>query len=70
MVLDEEVAMLEQLTDLAARSAFCGAACCAALVAGRPRGSLGVPAARALRSLAMAERTALLRSRRTWNVQS
>ena len=42
----------------------------AAFVPGRPRGSFGAPAASRLRSWARAERTALVTSRRTWNVQT
>ena len=37
---------------------------------GRPRGNLGAPAARRLRSWATAERTALFTSCRTWNWQT
>ena len=42
----------------------------AAFEAGRPRGNLGMPPARLLRTLATAERTALISACRTWNVQT
>ena len=56
----EQIAVLEQLTDLAVDPLVAPPACRAALVAcGRPRGSLGALAASRFRSWATAERTAL-----------
>ena len=70
MVPDEQIPMLEQVTDLLLDPLRTTGGACAAFEAGRPRPSLGAPAARPLRSLATAERTALVTSRRTCTVRT
>ena len=70
MTPDEQVTVLEQIADLPLDPLLAPAARRAAFEAGRPRPSLGALAARRLRSLATAPRTALVTSLRTWNVQS
>ena len=70
MAPDEQVAVLEQIADLLLDPLLAPGGTRAAFEPGRPRGNLGAPAAKSLRSLATAERTALVTSLRTWNVQS
>ena len=70
MVPNEQVPVLEQIADFLLDPLLRRAARRAAFEPGRPRANLGAPAFKSLRSLATAERTALVTSRRTWNVQS
>ena len=69
-VPDEQVAVLEQLTDLPLDPFLAPGGLLCRLELGRPRGHLGASEARSLRSLATAERTALVTSLRTGKVQS
>ena len=72
MPLDEQVAVLEQLADLPLDPLLAAGGAPGGLVerGAGPAAASGRVAASRLRILATAERTALVTSRRTWNVQS
>ncbi len=71
MLLDEQVAVLEEVADFPLDPLLApGRVLCRLCGLGRPRGNLGAVAANRLRSWATAERIALVTSRRMWKVQS
>ena len=72
MRLDEQVAVLEEVARPSVLDPLLapGRRRAAGVARGRPRGNFGAVAASRLRSLATAERTALVTSRRMWKVQS